>query len=275
MLEIIALGFYARWLSRLLDEKGQSRWWAGLAVGLWVSLEVAGFLIGFALASVQVAYGVGVVAGLFGGAIGTGLVKLLPTHAPQPSWDDPALTEASETETVERLRIRRGMRLHDATYREAGSQTLELELPPSAVTLESARPLVVMLIGILSTLLLTFAVVVRVWPAVGTVSVAVGALAFLVFKRAKPAPPQRVCLAPEELMASGLERHRAPIADVRGVGAGAGSASSRTLWVELEGVGRVLLLDGLSTGEASAARDALERAVDQARTRARPLAALA
>lgn len=49
MLEIFMLVWLTRKLSRMAEERGQSRGWAALGPVFWIAGEILGFVIGFAM----------------------------------------------------------------------------------------------------------------------------------------------------------------------------------------------------------------------------------
>lgn len=116
----------------------------------------------------------------------------------------------------------------------------------------------VALAAVLATVLLAFAVVVRSWPAVGAVSVAVGALGWLVLAGRSGRLAAIVRLTKDELRVIAPGRAaRVPLSDVESVALGQDRDALRTLFARVKGAGRVLLLDGLTPEEAALALERL------------------
>ncbi|MBL8740177.1 MAG: hypothetical protein JNK04_03750 [Myxococcales bacterium] len=86
MLEILLLIALTRALSRIAKSKQQSPMWGGLVVLLWISGEVAGFVVAglMGLGGVE-AYGIA----LGGAAIGAGVSFLAVTLLPVKAYVDP------------------------------------------------------------------------------------------------------------------------------------------------------------------------------------------
>jgi hypothetical protein len=152
----------------------------------------------------------------------------------------------------------------DAAYRSRWRGPLEIECV--SAPLEQRSPGVVSaLVAVLGLGLLGFAAYVRSGPAIGTVSLALLALAWLVFRSrgAGERENQVVRVDDDRLTVGGVEEPvRVPVAEVERVGVGRDAASLRTLWVRLTSRGRVLLLSRLTENEAQAAAGALREALD-------------
>lgn len=150
----------------------------------------------------------------------------------------------------------------DAPYRRRPDGPLEIER--TRETAAGARPgVVTLLIAILGFLLLLFAAYVRSGPAIGSVSFALVALAWLVLRSSRTEKRvERVHVDGERLRLEGVEEPMsAPIDAVEEIGLGVGTAALRTLWVRVADRGRVMLLEDLTAPEADAAADALREAL--------------
>lgn len=163
-----------------------------------------------------------------------------------------------EEETVGRLVVRAASRDGESDYRHpARVPVLELRCQPSrGGPIRSG--VAVALASVLATALLAFAIIVRSWPAVGAVSVAVGALAWLVLASRGGRPATIVRLTDDELSVIAPGRGaRVLLADVESVALGEDHDALRTLFARMRGAGRVLLLDGLTPEEADLALERL------------------
>ncbi len=79
MLEILFVRWFYRFLADTAREKGQSRGWGMLGVGLWFGGEVAGLILALAAGSGEFgAYGAALVTAGVGAAIAFGVVRALP-----------------------------------------------------------------------------------------------------------------------------------------------------------------------------------------------------
>lgn len=153
----------------------------------------------------------------------------------------------------------------DAPYRRRPDGPLEIERTRSEVP--RPRPGVISaLVAVLGLGLLVFAAYVRSGPAIGAVSFALVALAWLVLRsRVAVDRVERIRLAGEQLhVESGDEPMTVAVSDVARVDLGLDTASLRTVWAAVAGRGRVMLLDGLTEEEANAMIDALRDRLDRA-----------
>jgi hypothetical protein len=158
----------------------------------------------------------------------------------------------------------------DAAYRSRWRGPLEIECA-SASTERRAPGVVSALVAVLGLALLGFAAYVRSGPAIGTVSLALVALAWLVLRsRGEPVRRRQVIRVDDDrLTVRGADEPiEVPVASVETVGVGLAEASLRSLWVRLPRRGRVLLLDRLTEEEAHCAADALRGALGQRHERA-------
>ncbi len=143
----------------------------------------------------------------------------------------------------------------ELTYREpAVMPRVEIVRAGDQVSTGSFRsPYVTLLASLLAFGLLSFAIIVRSGPAIGAISVAVGALAWLVLRGGKRiVTGTRVGIADGELrVVSPEQRLKVPLDEVEGIGIGEDEPFV-TLFARLRGRGRVLLMDGLTREEAEA-----------------------
>ena len=121
---------------------------------------------------------------------------------------------------------------------------------------------IAVLIGLLGLLLLLFAIRVRSGPAIGSVSMALIALSWLVWRARKPrrSGEETLTVGSDQLTVSGPTREAAvDLADVTDIGTGS-DGSLRTVWARTE-TDRVLLFDALTEEEAEALRAELRARV--------------
>jgi len=79
MLEILFVRWFYRFLANAAEEKGQSRGWGMLGVGLWFGGEITGLVLGFASGGAEAAaYGFALLTAGLGAAIAFGVVQALP-----------------------------------------------------------------------------------------------------------------------------------------------------------------------------------------------------
>ena len=73
----------AKHLAQMAEDKGRTKAWGALGVGLWIVAEVAGLAMGFASGGVGAAYALGIGFALASAVISYGIVVSLP-EAPEP-----------------------------------------------------------------------------------------------------------------------------------------------------------------------------------------------
>ncbi len=154
-------------------------------------------------------------------------------------------------------------RVGNLLVRRAAEVDLEIVRSDGQIAGGSFRsPLVTALTGLLAFGLLTFAVIVRSAPAIGSISVAVMALGWLVFFGGRRTVERtRVALAQGRLSVEGTEEPLdVPADEIEGLGIGQNLPTS-TVFAYVKDRGRVLLLDGLSPEEAESAAARLSSAL--------------
>lgn len=173
-----------------------------------------------------------------------------------------AIAEDAVERKVGRLVIRTATQGDRAGYRHAAdAPVLELRCQPTA-TGPVRSGTAVALAAVLAAGLLVFAIIVRSGPAIGAVSVAIGALGWLVLASRRGRAAAIVRIGADELCVIAPDRKlRAPIADVESVALGNDQDALRTVWARVKGEGRVLLLDGLTTDEADVALERIDAAL--------------
>lgn len=174
------------------------------------------------------------------------------------------MSDASDRRVGDLLIRATSLESDDVPYRsQVGS--LRIERPKAAAASFEGPGLVTILIALLSAVLLAFALIVRSWPAVGAVSLTIAALGWLVLRGRDERGTRWVELGAGKLSAGGEgEPVELALDEVSDVGIGVDGAY-RSLFVLVEGAGRVALLYGLKDAEAEAAQRSLREVLDARR----------
>lgn len=152
--------------------------------------------------------------------------------------------------------------------RAPGSGDRELEIRRGEFTALASSPgLVMVLVLVLGSGLLFFAVFVRSIPAMASVGTALSALAWLVVRqRTLVIAPGCVVAGPLSLrVETAGESLTAPLADIEAVGIGEGGPGRSTLFLQARERGRILIFDWLEADEAKAAKAALDEVLSRHR----------
>jgi len=143
-----------------------------------------------------------------------------------------------------------------------GDDQLEIRTGESTVGPATGPGPIMVLVMILGSALLVFAVLVRSLPAMATVGAALSAMAWLVMRRrTRRAASGSIAVGSEGVRVVTAERaSTTPFADVEAFGIGE-SGATHTLWMQVVGEGRVLVFEGLDDDEAEAAEAAIDEAM--------------
>lgn len=145
--------------------------------------------------------------------------------------------------------------------RSADEPALEVRCLPEGEPRVRSKTAVA-LSAVLAAGLLAFAIIVRSWPAIGAVSVAIAALGWLVFVSRSAPLGGIVRVVGDELRVIAPGRSlKIRTADVEAVALGEDRDALRTVWARVKGEGRVLLFEGLTPEEAGAALEQLTAAL--------------
>jgi len=77
MLEIVFIGWLSKKLAANAEAKGHSKWWGGLAAGLWLLGEIGGFIIGAMMGMEMAAYGLALLCAGVGAGLAFAIVASL------------------------------------------------------------------------------------------------------------------------------------------------------------------------------------------------------
>lgn len=166
--------------------------------------------------------------------------------------------------TVGELRIRSApLERDEAPYRSQPS-SVRLERTGGGMASFGGPGVATYLIALVMAGLMSFALIVRSWPAIGAVTFIILALGVIVARR-RPQPKTRwVEIGGGRLQAGGEgESVEVALDEVQEVAVGV-DGPSRSLFVRVEGVGRVPLLYGLDEEEARAAQRSVRDALAEA-----------
>ncbi len=165
-------------------------------------------------------------------------------------------------ERVGRLAVFSRAHEHGSSYRDAAlAPILELKLAAAKAPNRPRVRLVGLLILVLSIILLIFALVTRSGPAIGTVSIALAAMAWLVLAGRRMRSSTLRIQNGELALLDHTAGYRLPLLQIESAGVGQDTEGLATLFVRVRDRGRVLVFDGLSTEEAELAARCLREAL--------------